>query len=54
MINLNQNMRIFLLGVLVGTIGFSGIGNVLDIGLKVIQGQTLQLSSYAQEMSINN
>jgi hypothetical protein len=45
-------MKLFFAGLVVATVGFSGVAQILDVGLNIVQTHAEQLNSQLEQ--INN
>ena len=43
-------MKLFFAGLVVATVGFSGIANILNIGLNIVQTHTQQLNAQLEQI----
>jgi hypothetical protein len=46
-------MKLFFAGLIVATVGFNGIANILNVGLKIVQSHTQQLNSQLSQIESN-
>jgi hypothetical protein len=43
-------MKLFIAGFVIATIGFSGVANILDVGVSIVKGQAQQLNSQLEQV----
>ena len=43
-------MKLFFAGLIVATVGFSGVANILNVGLKIVQSHTQQLNAQLEQL----
>lgn len=46
-------MKLFIAGLIVGTVGFNGIANLLGVGLKVAEKQLRTINETAASIRLN-
>lgn len=46
-------MKLFFAGLIVATVGFNGVANILNVGLNIIQTHAQQLNSQLSQIESN-
>jgi hypothetical protein len=46
-------MKTFIAGLVIATVGFSGVANILDIGLNIVQTHADQLNTQLSQLRTN-
>jgi outer membrane murein-binding lipoprotein Lpp len=46
-------MKLFFAGLIVATVGFSGVANILNVGLNIIQTHAQQLNTQLSQIESN-
>lgn len=44
-------MKLFIAGLIVATVGFSGVANILDVGLNIVQTHAQQLNTQLEQVN---
>jgi hypothetical protein len=44
-------MKLFFTGLVVATVGFSGIANILNVALNIVQNHTQQLNAQLEQIN---